>query len=215
MDERDGLGRIGDEVLARLEATNAARERALGESRQIIRLCANCIRAGHRGDLAAGAELADQARDRLAALAGVLRDYPAIYWAGYVQDAQKEYAEARVFLALIGGGPLPDPRGLRVEDAVYLNGLGEAGGELRRYALDRLRAGEVGRAEWALARMDDIYGLLVTVDFPDAITGGLRRTTDMVRGVLERTRGDVTVTLRQQALEQALERTRAALRAEG
>lgn len=202
---------IGDEILERLEATNAARERALGESRQIIRLCANCIRAGHRGDLAGGERLADEARDRLAALAGALRDHPAIYWSGYVQDAQKELAEARIFLALIAGVGLPAPGDLQVEDAVYLNGLGEAGGELRRYALDRLRAGEIARAEWALGQLDEIYGLLVTVDFPDAITGGLRRTTDMVRGVLERTRGDVTVTLRQQALERALERATAGL----
>lgn len=198
------LTTIGDEVLGRLEATNAARERALGDSRQIIRFCANAIRAGHRGEIAAGEELADHARDRLAALAETLRPYPAIYWAGYVQDAQKEYAEARIFLALIGGRPIPAPRELGVEDAVYLNGLGEAGSELRRYALDRLRAGEIDRAEWALGQMDDIYGLLVTVDFPDAVTGGLRRTTDMVRGVLERTRGDVTVTLRQQSLERAI-----------
>ena len=200
----DELTAIGDEVLKRLEATNAARERALAESRQIIRLCANCIRAVHRGEFAEGERLADEARDRLGALGRALRDHPAIYWSGYVQDAQKEYAEARIVHGLIGGTGAPSPQLLQVEDAVYLNGLGEAAGELRRYALDRLRAGETARAEWALAAMDDIYGLLVTVDFPDAITGGLRRTTDMVRGVLERTRGDVTVTLRQQVLEQAL-----------
>ena len=200
----DELTAIGEEVLKRLEATNAARERALAESRQIIRLCANCIRAVHRGEFAEGERLADEARDRLVALGRALRDHPAIYWSGYVQDAQKEYAEARIVHGLIGGTGAPSPQQLQVEDAVYLNGLGEAAGELRRYALDRLRAGETARAEWALAAMDDIYGLLVTVDFPDAITGGLRRTTDMVRGVLERTRGDVTVTLRQQVLEQAL-----------
>jgi translin len=198
------LNAIGDEILARLEATNAARERALAESRQIIRLCANCIRAVHRGEFAAGEQLAAEAGERLTTLAGALRDHPAIYWSGYVQDAQKEYAEARLVHGLIGGGGAPGPATLRVGDAVYLNGLGEAAGELRRYALDRLRAGETARAEWALGVMDDIYGLLVTVDFPDAVTGGLRRTTDMVRGVLERTRGDVTIALRQQQLEQAL-----------
>src|SRR5881392_3604117 len=202
----DELTAIGDEVLKRLEATNAARERALAESRQIIRLCANCIRAVHRGEFAEGERLADEARDRLVALGRALRDHPAIYWSGYVQDAQKEYAEARIVHGLIGGTGAPSPQQLQVEDAVYLNGLGEAAGELRRYALDRLRAGETARAEWALAAMDDIYGLLVTVDFPDAITGGLRRTTDMVRGVLERTRGDLTFDQQQHILTAALER---------
>jgi translin len=205
------LTTIGDQILARLEATNAARERALGESRQIVRLCANCIRATHRNDLTAARRLSSEARDRLGALATMLREQPAIYWAGYVQDAQKEFVEARVFLSWIGQTAMPGPDDLGVADAVYLNGLGEAASELRRYALDRLRAGDVPPAEWALTTMDDVYSLLVTVDFPDAVTNGLRRTTDMVRGVLERTRGDVTVTVRQQGLERALEQARAAL----
>ncbi|CAA9585799.1 MAG: Translin family protein [uncultured Thermomicrobiales bacterium] len=200
------LTAIGDQIIARLDATNAARERALGESRQIVRLCANCIRASHRGDLATARRLSSEARDRLAALATGLRDQPAIYWAGYVQDAQKEFVEARVFLSWIDKTDLPAPGDLGVADAVYLNGLGEAASELRRFALDRLRAGDVPPAEWALTTMDDVYSLLVTVDFPDAVTNGLRRTTDMVRGVLERTRGDVTVTVRQQSLERSLER---------
>lgn len=208
-----GLGAIGDAILARLDATNAARERALAESRQIIRLAANCIRAVHRGEFVAGGDLAGQAREQVLALTDILRDYPALYWSGYVQDAHKEYAEARIVHGLLSGAGLPAPDELGVADAVYLNGLGEAAGELRRYALDRLRAGESARAEWALGAMDDIYGLLVTVDFPDAVTGGLRRTTDMVRGVLERTRGDVTVTLRQQVLEEALARATAAFAA--
>ena len=203
------LATIGEQILARLDGANSARERALGESRQVIRLCANCIRSAHRGDIATGQQLASEARDRLTALAGMLRDHPAIYWAGYVQDAQKEYVEARVFLAWVGALAMPTPDELAVADAVYLNGLGEAASELRRYALDKLRAGDVPPAEWALATMDDVYGLLVTVDYPDAVTNGLRRTTDMLRGVLERTRGDVTVTVRQQALELALEQARA------
>lgn len=197
---------IGDQILSRLEAINGARERALAESRQIVRLCANCIRAAHRGDNAGGAQLADEARERLATLNELLKDYQAVYWSGYVQDAQKEYVEARVVLAWLGGSTLPGPEELAVPEAVYLNGLGEAASELRRYALDRLRVGEIAPAEWALALMDDVYGLLVTVDYPDAVTNGLRRTTDMLRGVLERTRGDVTVTVRQQSLEQSLER---------
>ena len=208
------IATLGEQVLARMEAVNAARERALGESRQVVRLCANCIRAAHRNDVAGGQKLAAEARDRLSSLAGMLRDHPAIYWAGYVQDAQKEFVEARVFLAWVGGMDVPGPDDLDVADAVYLNGLGEAASELRRYALDKLRAGDVAPAEWALATMDDVYGLLVTVDYPDAVTNGLRRTTDMLRGVLERTRGDVTVTVRQQALERSLERARGAASSE-
>lgn len=202
--DENQIAAIGESIIGRLERVNGARERALAETRRIVRLSANAIRAVHRNEFDQAEALLGEARALQDGLAGALEDYPNIYWSGYVQDAQKEYAEARIVHGLIGGGGAPSPDALRVGDAVYLNGLGEAAGELRRYALDRLRAGETARAEWALGVMDDIYGLLVTVDFPDAVTGGLRRTTDMVRGVLERTRGDVTIALRQQQLEQAL-----------
>jgi translin len=131
-------------------------------------------------------------------------DYADLYHAGYTQDALKELAEANITYALITDQPLPDPDELGVEYAAYLNGLGEAAGELRRHVLDLIRHGELERGEEILSMMDDIYGVLVTIDFPNAITGGLRRTTDMVRGVLERTRGDLTMSLRQEKLQQAL-----------
>jgi translin len=131
-------------------------------------------------------------------------DYADLYYAGYTQDALKEFAEANITYALITNRPLPDPDELGVEYAAYLNGLGEAAGELRRHVLDLIRHGDLERGEEILSMMDDIYGVLVTIDFPNAITGGLRRTTDMVRGVLERTRGDLTMSLRQEKLQQAL-----------
>jgi translin len=203
------INEIGERVLARLEATNAARERALAETRQIVRLSANAIRAVHRDDFDEAARLVGQAREMQDALVAELRDHPNIYWSGYVQDAQKEYAEANIVLGIISGRGVPSPEDLSVENAVYLNGLGEAAGELRRYVLDALRRWQPERAETLLVAMDDIYGLLVTVDYPDAITGGLRRTTDMVRGVLERTRGDLTVALQNRNLLDALERAEA------
>ena len=211
----DTINEIGERVLSRLEATNSARERALAETRQIVRLSANAIRAVHRDDFDEAARLVEQARAMQDALAGELREHPNIYWSGYVQDAQKEYAEANIVLGIISGRGVPSPEDLRVENAVYLNGLGEAAGELRRYVLDALRRWQPARAETLLAAMDDIYGLLVTVDYPDAITGGLRRTTDMVRGVLERTRGDLTVALQNRRLLDALERAEARTAAGG
>ena len=205
----DAINEIGERVLSRLEATNGARERALAETRQIVRMSANAIRAVHRDDFDEAARLLEQARAMQDSLAAELGDHPNIYWSGYVQDAQKEYAEANIVLGIISGRGVPSPEDLSVENAVYLNGLGEAAGELRRYVLDALRRWQPERAETLLVAMDDIYGLLVTVDYPDAITGGLRRTTDMVRGVLERTRGDLTVALQNRSLLDALERAEA------
>ncbi|MFM9105743.1 MAG: haloacid dehalogenase [Chloroflexota bacterium] len=193
-----------DEIVRRFERVAAARDGAVGEGRQLIRLAANSVRATHRGETAEARALLDEALGRLRALADGLREFPSVYWAGYVQDAMKEVAEAAITAAIVTGKPVPGPAELGVEDAAYLNALAEAASELRRQTLDRLRAGDLARAEALLGTMDDIYAALVTVDFPDAITGGLRRTTDQLRAVLERTRGDVTVAVVQGRVERAL-----------
>jgi translin len=195
------------DITGELEEKNKARDRALVDSRQIVRHAANTIRALHRGDfdaandsLAAGRQMVDATRRDLAA-------HPDIYWAGYVQDAQKELAEAYFVFAMITEKPIPVPADIRVENAPYLNGLAEAASELRRYILDIIRKGgaqQMKEAERALGLMDEVYTNLITVDFPDAVTGGLRRTTDALRAVLERTRGDLTISIRQAELERAL-----------
>lgn len=196
---------ITRQIIRRFEETAAVRDRAIGEGRQLVRLAANSIRATHRGDDADAGALLAEAEQRLATLAAELRNYPSVYWAGYVQDAAKEVAEAAITRAIVTGQPLPTPESLAIEDAAYLNALAEAASELRRQALDQLRRGDAARAEQLLAAMDDVYGALVTVDFPDAITGGLRRTTDALRAVLERTRGDVTMAITQARVERALQ----------
>lgn len=207
----DGLEAIGERARAYLESKNAARDRALQHSRTLIRHCANAIRAVHRAEgEQARAQLAE-ARQLVGALRRDLTAYPDLYHAGYTQDALKEFAEASIVHALVGGAPLPDPEELGIEYASYLGGLGEAAGELRRRVLDLLRHGYSPEAERLLEGMDDIYALLVTVDFPDAITGNLRRITDMVRGVVERTRGDLTTSHQQEELKAALRAVEARL----
>lgn len=191
-------------ITRRLETLATARDHAVGEGRQLIRLAANSVRATHRHDLAGAETLLDEAQERLVTLGDGLRSFPSLYWAGYVQDAAKEIAEAAITLAVVGDRPLPTPEALGVEDPAYLNALAEAASELRRQVLDKLRTGDLARAEVLLETMDDIYAALLTVDYPDAITGGLRRTTDQLRAVLERTRGDVTMAVTQNRVEQAL-----------
>lgn len=181
------------------------RDQALQVSRTTIRYCANSIRATHRGDDSQAVALLAQAREGVQQLFEVLTDYPDLRHMGFVDDAQKEFTEATTTRAIVLGLPLSTPEELGVDYPAYLNGIGEAGGELRRFVLDRIRLGLFDKCEEALAAMDDIYQVLVTMDFPDAMTGGLRRTTDMVRGVLERTRGDLTLALRQRELTEKLE----------
>jgi translin len=199
------LNAIVEDVRAHLDAKHAAREQALALSRAALRHSANAIRAVHRADFPAAEDLLAQARSLLAQAAEALTDHPDIFYAGFVHNAQKEFAEGCLTLALVSGRPLPSPADLDVDHPAYLNGLGEAVGELRRYLLDSLRGDDIGRCESTLAAMDDIYAVLVTMDYPEAITAGLRRTTDAVRGILERTRGDLTIALVQRNLERRLE----------
>jgi translin len=198
------LDSIIPRILDNFAEKNAAREKALTASRTLIRMSANSIRAVHRGEFAQAESMLDEARqvrdDAVAALAG----HGDIYHAGFLHDAQKEYAEARTTLALLSGGPIPEPEALGVEYPAYLNGIAEAVGELRRMLLDRLRDGRYEGCEELLRAMDDIYSVLVTIDYPDAMTGGLRRTTDQTRGILEKTRGDLTMAMVQREAIRAL-----------
>jgi translin len=192
------------EAVAQIEMSHTARERALSASRALVRQCANAIRAVHRGEFAQAEEMLREATLTAQTLRAGLAEHPDLLFAGYTQDALKEYAEAVLVYAFLHGDAPPGPAAIHVDPAAYLNGLAEAASELRRAILDGLRHGQVARGEALLGVMDDVYGMLVTVDYPDAITGGLRRTTDALRAVLERTRGDMTAALRQEQLTAAL-----------
>ena len=199
------LSELARSVQARLDEKNAARERALPAARRSIRASANAIRAIHRQEFDAAAQLIEQSRSALDDGLDAVREHADILHAGYLQDAQKEYAEANLTLALVRGTDLPSPTDLGVEDAAFLNGISEAIGEGRRRVLDLLRTGAVGEAEQLLDAMEEMYGVLVTMDYPDAITMNLRRSTDVARSLIEKTRGDLTIAVVQRDLKAALD----------
>ena len=202
----DNLDSISDQIRQSFSAKDTVREKAIPLCREVIRQCSNAIRAVHRQEFDQAKEMLQSARNLLAEVEQTVNEYNEFNNTGFVRDAQKEFAEGSITLALVTGKTLPGPDELGIGGAAYLNGLGEAVGELRRYLLDSMRSGDLSRGEELLSAMDDIYSVLVTMDFPDAITGGLRRTTDMVRGVLERTRSDLTLVIRQKDLENKLEK---------
>lgn len=204
----ENLDRIAEQIRADLSARDAVREKVLPLSREVIRNCSQAIRAIHRQELETAEAMLQTARRRLDEVKQAVADGDEPRRTGFIQDAQKEYAEGKITLALVTAKPLPGPDELGIDASAYLNGLGEAVGELRRYLLDSMRRGDLGRGEEILAAMDDIYSVLVTMDFPDAITGGLRRTTDAVRGILEKTRGDLTLATQQKELAEKLEKSR-------
>ena len=201
------LDEASERIRARFDARMQARERALPASRAAIRSCANAIRAIHRGELDLAHRLMDEAKASIDAGLEAVAGHPEIRFAGYLQDAQKEYAEAKLTEAVVARAEhVPTPEEIGVEDAPYLNGLAEAIGEARRHALDLLRHRRVMDADAILGAMDDLYAVLVTMDYPDAITGNLRRSTDVARSLIEKTRGDLSVARVSQDLHDALER---------
>jgi translin len=201
----DELLVIVDAARDALGAATRAREVGLAACRRVIRLSGSSIRAVHRRDPATAGALADEAEAALREAQEALAPFPAVAHAGFLHDAEKEYVEARLTALLVDGDRLLGPAELDVQPTSWLRGLAEAASELRRHLLDRLRAGELDRGEALLEVMDDVYDALVTVDFPDAVTAGLRRTVDALRAVVERTRGDVTTTVLQSRLRTALE----------
>ncbi len=200
----DNLESIANRMRQGFTAKDEAREKVLPLCREVIRHCSSAIRAVHRQEFERARELLQSAHSRLNEAEQIVAIYSELSNIGFIRDARKEFAEGSITLALVTGQQPPDTDELGVDSAAYLNGLGEAVGELRRYLLDSMRKGDLSRGEELLSAMDDIYNILVTMDFPDAITGGLRRTTDMVRGVLERTRSDLTLVIRQKDLEDRL-----------
>ena len=200
----DNLEPIADHIRLSFSAKDAIREKVLPLCREVIRHCSQAIRAIHRQEFDQAKELLGSARNLLDEVSQAVASCSELSYTGFVRDAQKEFAEGSITLALVAGKQLPSPDELSIDDAAYLNGLGEAVGELRRYLLDSMRKGDLSRGEELLAAMDDIYSALVTMDFPDAITGGLRRTTDVVRSVLEKTRSDLTLVIQQKDLENRL-----------
>src|SRR5512133_3025981 len=199
------LESIAEGIRQHFDVRTSRRDEALKQARQLTRACSLAIRAVHRDDkegmeanLTEAQDLADRLRDEL-------KQYPDLFYAGYTQDSLKEFVEANVTCALIQNQPLQTPSELGVEDATYLNGLAEVVGELRRRTLDILRSGYSQEAERLLGYMDEIYSVLVTMDYPDAITNGLRRQTDLARGIIEKTRGDITFSLRGEHLEKAIQ----------
>jgi translin len=208
------LDTIAEQIHQAFKARTNARDEVLSQARTLTRYCANAIRAVHRDDF-------DVAQENLALASKIansfqtdLGEYPDLYYAGYTQDALKEYAEANIVYALVIDEELPSPQELGLKNAAYLNGLAEAVGEFRRRCLDILRQGYSQEAERLLNHMDDIYAILITMDYPNAITGGIRRQTDIVRGITERTRGDLTLSLRQEHLEQSMQRLESRLKQE-
>jgi translin len=201
----ESLDNISENIRLILTNRDKAREKVIPLSREVIHFCSITIRTIHRHDFDKAGEILKSASELITKAKDTTVQFEELANAGYIRDAEKEYAEASTLLALVTQGILPGPDVLGVDSSAYLNGLGEAVGELRRYLLDGIRNGDLSRGEELLSYMDDIYGVLVTMDYPDAITGGLRRTTDMVRGVLEKTRSDLTLIIQQKDLEKRLD----------
>jgi len=200
----DKLENISEQIREEFDIRTAARDKALGHARTLIRFCSQAIRAVHRDDVETMFAQLEEAEKLANELRAATRPHPDLYYAGYTQDALKEFVEAKVTCAIIRDEPIATPADLEVESYTYLNGLAEVIGELRRRCLDILRHGYSPEAERLLTGMDDIYAILVTMDYPDAITNGLRRQTDIARSIIEKTRGDITFSIRGESLEKSI-----------
>jgi translin len=193
-----------DKIRSVLDARFAAREKGITGSRKVIRASANGIRALHRGEWDKAEGLIGEAGALLDEISNASADHPEIRHAGFVSDAAKEYAEARITEAIFKNEPVPTFEDLGIDPVPYLHGLGEAVGEMRRQMLDLLRDEKIEEAEETFEGMDDIVDMLAEIDYPDGMTKNLRRTTDVSRSLVERSRSDLTATVVQERLREDL-----------
>lgn len=199
------LSDLSASLRTEFDAKTAAREAAMAASRDAIRSCGNAIRALHRHETDNAIALLDDAQSKLDASRSALEGHEDIRHTGFIHDAEKELAEARITYALVTDGPFPNYEELGLAPAAFVKGMAESVGELRRHILDLMRHGELERCEHLLGAMDDMYYVLVSMDYPDGITFGLRRLTDVARSLIERTRGDYTTSVIQSKLHRALD----------
>ena len=199
-----GIREICDNIRIRFDEMDRAREQSLNVSRRIIRNSGDAIKAIHRGEWDQADALVSETGAMVRQVNDLLCSFPDIYYSGFVGNAQAEYAEVSVLRAVLKGTDIPSPHELNIDDAAYLNGIGDAIGELRRYILDLIRKGRAGEGEKYLDIMDEFYTELMSVDYPDAITHGLRKKTDTARSLIERTRGDLTNALQVKDLKNAM-----------
>lgn len=199
------LSGVSSSLRGHFDAKNQAREVGLASSRSAIRACGNAIRALHRYEIDQASALIEEAEGHMDRARQALEEHPDVLHAGFWHDAEKELVEARITFALITGAPFPSPEELGASPQAYAKGMAEAIGEIRRHILDLMRHGELKRCEDLLGAMDDMYYVLVSMDYPDGITFGLRRLTDVARSIIERTRGDFTTSMIQSSLRSALE----------
>ncbi len=198
------LEQIGHAARLVLDSRFAARERGLSDSRRAIRASANAIRSLHRGEMERADSLITEAAQLLSEAEALLAEHTETLNANFYVDAVKEYSEAELTRAMFTDRPLPTPDSLSVDPVPYLHGLGEAVGECRRRLLDRLRDGDLDTAQRLLTMMDAVVDLLADIDYPDGMTNGLRRTTDVARSLVERSRSDLTATVVQERLRRDL-----------
>lgn len=206
------MNEICDKIRSRFDAMDNAREKSLAASRRITRNSGDSIKAIHREEWENAERLIDETRKLVLELNETLRDFPEIYFAGFVGNAQTEYAEVSILYAVLKGNPVPTPDALKVDYAAYLNGVGDATGEIRRHILDLIRKGKPEEAEKYLDIMDEYYTQMMSFDYPDAITRGLRKKTDTARSLIERTRGDLTNALQIKGLQDSMEKFEKAIK---
>jgi translin len=197
---------ICDDIRARFDKMDAARESALAASRKITRNSGDSIKAIHREEWEPAESLIQETRGIVIFLHDSLTEFPSIYYSGYVEDSQAEFAEVSILYSVLRGLPLPTPNGLAIENTAYLKGVGDATGELRRHILDLIRKGRPEEGEKYLDIMDEYYTEMMSFDYPDAIMHGLRKKTDVARSLIERTRGDLTNALEIKGLHESMAR---------
>ena len=178
-----------------LDKANGIREKILNLSRESIRKSSIAIKHLHRGEYDLADKLITENHSLIHEINNLGSEMKPIRF-GMLLTSNQEYVESIFLQAFLRKKPYPNFEDLKVPHLSYLHGLTDFVGELRRVILDTLRQDkDIEIAIEALDLMDDLYSLLLSIDYPDSLTFNLRKKTDFVRNITEKTRGDVTLAI--------------------
>ncbi|MFX1321058.1 MAG: hypothetical protein ACFFAQ_05365 [Promethearchaeota archaeon] len=198
------LKNIFSELTESLDKLDLDREEILKISRIIIRECSIAIKSIHRKEFDQYEIKMQLVKNNHEKLVSLVNKTPGIFYK-YLKTPEQEYAEAVSFYSIILKKKVPSPHEMKIDPLNFALGLADVVGELRRYALDNIRDSQVKDLNEILESMDDIYSNLFSLDYPSGLIQDLRQKTDRARLIIEKTRGDISISLQMNDLKRCIE----------
>ncbi|MEM3670336.1 MAG: hypothetical protein QW767_01140 [Thermoprotei archaeon] len=176
------------ELSTLLEEQMEIRQKVTDTCLQIIEACGESVSHIHRNERALSDSKLLEARKLIGLVRQMVKRHPSSARLAIVRDAMCEYVEASCLRSVVTVGSVPSYKSFNVEPDEYLLGLADLVGELRRLCFDLIRKDRLGDAESVFHKMEEVYELVISFEYPKQYVKGLRHKVDVDRRLLDDTR---------------------------